>query len=82
MVDAIGPSVGLTGAALASRRIAARLVGLLRLAAPDRVVHRAGELTPAERAQVADGPALAEAVLRGGRGRRPGRGHPACTQPL
>ncbi|MCA9527172.1 MAG: diguanylate cyclase [Myxococcales bacterium] len=64
-VAGIAPAVGLTGTGLQIARTTAHLLGLMRLATPDRVLHTEDVLSADDRQILDEGPALAETLVRG-----------------
>src|ERR671935_2800930 len=89
LAEAVARRLGLGALDRAHVRLAAQLSGLGKLAIPDALLGKAGELTDEERAYVRDHPVIAERILLRARGLEPvaalvrssrervdGRGHP------
>jgi two-component system cell cycle response regulator len=71
LAEAVAKRVGLGALERAHVRLAARLSGLGKLAIPDALLSKAGELTDEERAYVRDHPVIAERILLRARGLEP-----------
>jgi diguanylate cyclase (GGDEF)-like protein len=68
LAEAVAKRMGLSALERAHVRLASQLSGLGKLALPDTLLGKAGELTPEERAYVRDHPVIAERILLRARG--------------
>jgi two-component system cell cycle response regulator len=68
LAEAVAKRMGLSALERAHVRLAYQLSGLGKLALPDALLGKAGELTPDERAYVRDHPVIAERILLRARG--------------
>jgi diguanylate cyclase (GGDEF)-like protein len=71
LAEAVAKRMGLGALDRAHVRLASQLSGLGKLAIPDALLGKAGELTDAERAYVRDHPVIAERILLRARGLEP-----------